>query len=238
MKAFLNWSGGKDSSFCLYKAQKEGIPVEALVTTMNKTADRISMHGVRRVLLEQQAASIQLPLHTIELGEGPGMLQYEEEISSANKLLRSKGFTHVVSGDLFLEDLKKYREELYAKDKLDCLFPLWKINTSEMLPEFLAAGFKALIVCVNTAFLDKSFCGRLLDESFIKDLPAGVDPCGENGEYHSFVFDGPIFMHPVPVTKGEVVYKEYAAPKTTDGSSITPAPSAGFYYCDLLPADR
>jgi uncharacterized protein (TIGR00290 family) len=234
MKAFLNWSGGKDSSFCLHKARTEGIPVATLVTTMNQAADRISMHGVRRALLEQQAASIQLPLQTIELGEGPGMPQYEEAIHHTNTLLRSKDFTHVVSGDLFLEDLKKYREELYAKDNLECLFPLWKINTTEMLHEFIAAGFKAIIVCVNTNFLDQSFCGRLLDASFIKDLPQGVDPCGENGEYHSFVFDGPIFKQPVGFTKGEVVYKEYAAPKTTD-CFTAPAPPAGFYFCDLMP---
>jgi uncharacterized protein (TIGR00290 family) len=207
--------------------------MKALVTTINTSTNRISMHGVERSLLEQQAASIGLPLYTVELPEQPGMAAYEEAIGAVNQRLAAKGFTHVASGDLFLEDLKAYRETLYAKDNLGCLFPLWKIDTKELMHTFLSLGFKAIIVCVNSAFLDKSFCGRLLDESFIQDLPAGVDVCGENGEYHSFVFDGPIFSQPVAFTKGGIVFREYAPPKSSD-CFTTPQPLTGFYFCDLL----
>ena len=234
MKAFLNWSGGKDSAFCLYKAKQQGLAIETLVTTVNEKHNRISMHGVRKDLLNQQAASIQLPLHIVEMPEQASMATYEDVIRESNQLLKQEGFTHVASGDLFLEDLKIYREKLYAKSNLKCLFPLWKVNTREMLKEFIALGFKSIIVCVNTNFLDKSFCGRMIDESFISDLPANVDPCGENGEYHSFVFDGPIFSTPVNFQKGEIVYQEYPAPKADDCFEA-PQTSAGFYFQDLLP---
>lgn len=240
MKAFLNWSGGKDSALCLYKARQEGINIEALVTTVNSTTNRISMHGVQRSLLEQQAAALQLPLYTVELPEMPGMQQYEQTIHQTNQLLKAKGFTHAVSGDLFLEDLKAYREELYAKDEIECLFPLWKMDTKDVIQTFLSSTFKAIIVCVNNSFLDKSFCGRLLDESFIHDLPSSVDICGENGEYHSFVFDGPMFSKPVVFQKGEMVFKEYAAPLLRQAQNdnndcfTTLKPAAGFYFCDLL----
>ena len=234
MKAFLNWSGGKDSAFCLYRAKQQDLDIDALITVVNQKHDRISMHGVRRELLNQQAASIQLPLHSIELPEQASMSIYEEAISKSNQLLKREGFTHVVSGDLFLEDLKIYREQLYAKDNLECLFPLWKVNTKEMLKEFISLGFKSILVCVNTNFLDKSFCGRLIDESFLNDLPSDVDPCGENGEYHSFVFDGPVFSKPIQFEKGEIIYQEYPSPKTDDCFQ-TAQPSAGFYFQDLIP---
>lgn len=237
MKAFLNWSGGKDSGFCLYKAKQQGLHLDALVTTVSQKHNRISMHGVRKALLNQQAASLQLPLHIVEMPGQASMPIYEEEIRKKNKLLKKEGFTHVVSGDLFLEDLKTYREQLYAKDEMQCLFPLWKMNTKALLKEFLSLGFKSIIVCVNTAFLDKSFCGRLIDESFINDLPSNVDACGENGEYHSFVFDGPVFLKPIPFIKGEMVYQQYPSPSKAD-CFTTPAPAAGFYFQDLIPVNE
>lgn len=233
MKSFLNWSGGKDSAYCLHIARKTGLQVDALVTAVNEKHDRISMHGVRRRLLEQQAASIQLPLYTIALPEKASMTVYEEQIHLSNILLKEKGFEQAVFGDIFLEDLKKYREELYQKDSISCSFPLWKMNTKEMVCEFIAAGFKAIIVCVNGSLLDKSFCGRLLDESFLSDLPAGVDPCGENGEYHSFVFDGPVFSKPVSFVKGEIICKEYETPKVDD-CFTEPLPPTSFYFCELV----
>jgi len=234
MKSFFNWSGGKDSAFCLYKAQQEGSNVQVLVTTVSQSTDRITMHGVRKELLQQQAAAIGLPLHMIELPSSTGMNVYEEAIRKKNEELKDQGFTHAISGDLFLEDLKKYRERLYTKDGIECLFPLWKMDTKELLHQFIADGFKAIIVCVNTAYLDKSFCGRLLDEAFINDLPGNVDVCGENGEYHSFVFDGPIFSRPIAFEKGELVYREYPAPKTDD-CFTSPQSHTGFYFCDLIP---
>ncbi len=246
MKAFFNWSGGKDSALALYKAQQNGIPVEVLVTSVNSGADRISMHGVRRELLVQQAASIGLPLYTIELPEMPGMQVYEAAVQKMHRQLKSQGFTHGVFGDIFLEDLRKYREDLLAKDGLQCLFPIWKKDSKDVMQQFFESGFKALIVCVNNNCLDQSFCGRMLDESFLHDLPSTVDPCGENGEYHSFVFDGPIFSKPVSYKKSKIVFKEYATPvlpqaedkkaamQVDDNCFTTPQPSTGFYFQDLI----
>ena len=245
MKAFFNWSGGKDSALALYKARQEGIPVKAVVTSLNTAMDRVSMHGVRRSLLERQAAYIGLPMHTIEVPEMPSMTMYEEAVCSLHQQLKQDGFTHGIFGDIFLEDLKKYREDLLAQDDLKTLFPLWATDTRHLLKQFMDAGFKAIIVCVNSTALDKSFCGRLLDESFLHDLPATVDPCGENGEYHSFVFDGPLFSQPISFTKGKIVFKEYAAPiidaatpanQNNNDCFTAPQPAAGFYFQDLLPA--
>jgi uncharacterized protein (TIGR00290 family) len=236
MKAFLNWSGGKDSALALYHARAEGVSVEALLTSMNTVHGRISMHGVRRSLLLRQAESLRLPLHTLELPEEPGMDTYEAALRETHCGFTDAGFTMAVFGDIFLEDLRTYREGMLASDGLGARFPLWKRNTADLVTEFIALGFRAIIVCVNDRYLDKSFCGRALDASFLADLPAGVDPCGENGEYHSFVFHGPGFSSPVAFTRGETVYRTYTAPADGDKECfIAPAPSAGFYFCDLLP---
>ena len=209
----MNWSGGKDSSLSLYYTR-----VDCLLTSVNAAHDRVSMHGVRRSLLEAQARSIGLPLHTIELPEEPGMEEYERVMADKVSWLISEGYTHAVFGDIFLEDLRRYREEkLHA---LQCVFPLWKQDTGKLMRQFLSLGFKAIIVCVNEKHLDKSFCGRIIDESFVNDLPTGVDVCGENGEYHSFVFDGPVFKYPIAFEKGEIVRRTYQ--------------EHGFYFCDLL----
>ena len=181
IKSYMNWSGGKDSSLCLHYALQQKIPVHALLTSVNKVHNRISMHGVRNELLHRQAESIGLPLHKIELPEQPGMDEYEELMSAKVKELKSKSFTHAVFGDIFLEDLKRYREEKLQTLEIQCLFPLWKRDTKELMQEFLSLGFKAIIVCVNEKFLDRSFCGRMIDESFVNDLPSNVDVCGENG---------------------------------------------------------
>ncbi|HEU4902245.1 MAG TPA: diphthine--ammonia ligase [Flavisolibacter sp.] len=234
-KAFMSWSGGKDSALALYKAQQEGVSVEALVTTVNQVLDRVSMHGVRRQLVKQQAISLGLPLHSIDLPEMPGMQAYEETIRSVHNGLKADGFTHAVFGDVFLEDLKRYREDLLAKEGLQCLFPIWKMDSREVVRQFISQGFRALVVCVNSAHLDQRFCGRELDEEFVNDLPAGVDPCGEHGEYHSFVYDGPNFSRAVSFVVGDVVFKEYPSPKTGDECYTQPQPKSGFYFCDLLP---
>ena len=235
MKAFMNWSGGKDSALSLYKAQQDGVPVAALVTTVNAGLNRVSMHGVRRELLQQQAVALRLPLCTVELPEMPSMDVYETTIRDRHRQLKREGFTHGIFGDIFLEDLKSYRERLLGKDGLQCVFPIWKVDSREVIRQFLAEGFKAIVVCVNSTQLNESFCGRLLDEAFFEDLPATVDPCGERGEYHSFVFDGPNFLVPVPIQKGERVYKEYPSPKGSGDCFATPQPSSPFYFCDLLP---
>ncbi len=236
MKAFLNWSGGKDSAFCLYQAQQQGIPIEALVTTINSLTDRIPMHGVPRSLLQQQASSAGLPLYMIEAPPTPNMKEYETLIRFSNQQLKKKGFTHVVSGDLFLEDLRNYRDALYGSDDLQTLYPLWKIDTKDLMHSFLAEGFRAIVVSINTAFLNQSFCGRLLDSTFIDDLPGDADVCGENGEFHSFVFDGPIFRKPIEFQKGKIFYQDFPSPRKEDSENPPGPPSVtGFYFCDLLP---
>jgi uncharacterized protein (TIGR00290 family) len=224
IKAYMNWSGGKDSALTLNRVLKDpAYKVDSLLTSINVEADRISMHDVRRQLLETQAASIGIPLQTLELQSQPGMDIYEQTMQEKVSFLKKKGYTHAIFGDIFLEDLRRYREEKLESMGVTCIFPLWKIPSSMLMQEFLDLGFKAITVCVNTRWLDKSFCGRIIDDTFLRDLPGDVDPCGENGEYHSFVFDGPIFRHPIPFEKGEIVYKEYKAP---DGT-------AKFYFCDL-----
>lgn len=224
MNVFLNWSGGKDSAFCLYKAKQQELNVKKLVTSVNEEQDRISMHGVRRALLEQQAVALGLPLETISLPLQPDMKIYEERISESNQQLKKDGLSVAVFGDIFLEDLRQYRENLYSKDAVECLFPLWKMDSRELVREFIKAGFRAIIVCVNASLLDPRFCGRMIDEDLIRELPSTVDPCGENGEYHSFVFDGPLFKKPVTFRKGAIVQRDYPS-----GDSSVP-----FYFCDLL----
>lgn len=237
IKAYMNWSGGKDSSLCLHKIlQNEEYAVDALFTSVNAAHNRISMHGVRRELLNAQAKSIGLPLHTIELPEQPSMSEYERVMMDKVSSLKREGYTASVFGDIFLEDLKVYRENKLSTVGIDCVFPLWKQPTDKLMQEFLSIGFKAIIVCVNEQYLDKSFCGRIIDDSFVNDLPANVDICGENGEYHSFVFDGPIFNYPVAYKKGEIVRRTYASPKTnaSDTCPTDTQPEYGFYFCDLI----
>jgi uncharacterized protein (TIGR00290 family) len=237
----MNWSGGKDSSLCLYKAiQEKKYNIEYLLTSVNKTHKRISMHGVRQELLYKQAEAIGIPLKLVELSEKPEMGEYETEMEKKVLEIKNEGIHNTLFGDIFLEDLRKYREEKLSQLGITAHFPLWNIPSLVLMEEFISLGFKAIIVCINEKFLDKSFCGRIIDENFVKDLPKDVDICGENGEYHSFVFDGPIFTRPVEFKKGEIVYKEYPKPKT-DKKACFREPrdyereNYGFYFCDLLP---
>ncbi|MCH7534572.1 MAG: diphthine--ammonia ligase, partial [Bacteroidetes bacterium] len=213
-KAIFNWSGGKDSAFCLHRLmQSDEFEITTLLTSVNAHFNRISMHGVRVDLLEQQAKSIGLPLYKLELPETPSMKEYEELMTAALNEIKSDGVTHSIFGDIFLEDLKVYREKQLKKIGLEAVFPIWKMPTDQLVREFIDLGFKAVIVCHNDKYLDKSFSGRLIDHDFLNDLPDDVDPCGENGEFHSFVYDGPIFREPIEITIGEKVYKEYKQPK-------------------------
>jgi len=234
----MSWSGGKDSALALYYAQRDPrYHVTNLLTSVNAHYERVSMHGVRLALLEAQAARISLPLTQLRLPEMPSMADYDHALLATLGSLRTQGVAAAFYGDIFLEDLRAYREEQLARAGLRGEFPLWQLGSLAVLREFWALGFRAIVVCVNDRYLDASFCGRLLDESFLRDLPPGVDPCGENGEYHSFVFDAPYFSAPVVFTKGELVRRTYAPPA---GSATSPAPdddpfAAGFWYCDLLP---
>jgi len=231
----MNWSGGKDSALCLYKAkQSKQFDIRYLLTSVNAVHNRVSMHGVRRSLLEAQANALNIPLLTIELPEQPGMNEYEAAMLQQITVLKNKGCTQAIFGDIFLEDLRLYREQKLAQEGIRCSFPLWKKDTTVLLQEFLASGFKTVIVCVNEQYLDKSFCGRVIDEAFLCDLPSNVDPCGENGEFHTFCFDGPIYKSPVTFTKGELVYRKYKAPETDDTcNEDNTANEYGFYFCDL-----
>ena len=214
----MSWSGGKDSCIALYEMQKgQDYRVAALLTTLTREYDRISMHGVRRVLLEKQAASLGLPLHEIFISKDASNEEYEMKMGEAFLAHGDQGIGLVVFGDLFLEDIRTYREQFLARHNMRGLFPLWKRDTSSFIREFIELGFKAVVTCVNSNVLDQSVAGRLIDEDFLASLPREVDPCGENGEYHSFVFDGPIFAEAVKFHIGEVVLRE------------------GFWFRDLMP---
>jgi len=238
MKAYINWSGGKDSSLALYHTlNNKNYSVEKLLTNVSGEYQRISMHGVREGLLERQATAIGIPLQKLVLTDQPSMIEYEEHMMRTMNQLQQERFTHSVFGDIFLEDLKIYRESQLTKVGMTAVFPLWKRNTTELIHEFIDLGFKTIVVCVNEKYLDKSFCGRIIDEDFIRDLPENVDVCGENGEFHTFVFDGPIFNNPIAFAKGEIIYRKYAAPKQQSDNCFQPAvvEDYGFYFCDLLP---
>ncbi len=212
------WSGGKDSAMALHALQQRpDVRIAALLTTVTETYDRISMHGVRRELLVQQAQSIGLPLHEVRIPPQCVNAIYESRMEEALRVHYDAGVRTVAFGDIFLEDLRAYREKNLARIGMTALFPIWKRDTGELIRSFRAAGFRAIAACIDPKALDRSFAGRQLDDSFFRDLPAGVDPCGENGEFHTFVFDGPIFRKPVPVRTGEIVERE------------------SFIYRDLLP---
>ncbi|MDB5280994.1 MAG: ATP-binding protein, partial [Bacteroidota bacterium] len=209
-KAIFNWSGGKDSSLALYKVIEEGaFDIPWLLTSVNETNNRISMHGVRGELLDEQARSIGIPLHKMLIPEMASMEIYNKIVADTIRGFKKEGIEYSIFGDIFLEDLKKYREEQLEKVNMKAIFPIWKQPTNLLINEFIDLGFKAVIVCVNDKYLDRSFAGRVIDRAFVNDLPGNVDPCGENGEYHSFVFDGPIFTSPIEFSLGEVVYKKY-----------------------------
>jgi len=213
---FVSWSGGKDSCMALREVQRtSNIRIEALLTTITRDFDRISMHGVRRVLLEQQAASLGIPLHQIIISKGASNEEYETKMGEAFAEYRNRGIETVVFGDLFLEEIRAYRERLIARQKMSSLYPVWGRDTSQLIKDFIALGFKTVIVCVDPAKLDPSFVGRVIDEELLTQLPLHVDPCGEKGEFHTFVFDGPIFKNPVRFSFGEIVCRD------------------SFWFCDL-----
>lgn len=210
--------------------------MEKLITTINSQTGRISMHGVRNELLKSQAQKIGLPLEMIPLEGNVSMATYNEIMQKQNEKLISEGLLYSIFGDIHLEDLRKYREEQLEKAGITAVFPLWKKDTKELMHEFLSEGFKALVVCVNSKQLDRSFCGRELDLDFLSSLPEGVDPCGENGEFHTFVYDGPIFKEPVKFQIGEVVEKFYKTNEEDDCfKDKTQSWDTAFWYCDLIP---
>ena len=240
--AIFNWSGGKDSALALHRVLREGrYEVQTLLTTVSESHRRVSMHGVRVALLERQATSLGLPCHQLLLPETPTMAAYEQHMAATLQELAGRGATAAIFGDIFLEDLRRYREEQLTKLNLQAVFPLWGVSTKVLIREFLALGFRTITTCVNEKYLDQSFVGRVIDEDFLRDLPPHVDPCGENGEFHTFVFDGPLFREPIAFEKGEIVRRTYTpAPPATDADAsgydcADPSPfDTGFWYCDLF----
>ena len=216
-RAILSWSGGKDSCMALDALRANGVRVEALLTTLTRDFDRISMHGVRRELLERQADSLGLPLHQVWIPKGATNEQYEQAMADAFAHFRGRGLTTAAFGDLFLEDIRTYRDRLLAKHGMSGLYPIWLRDTDKAIRDFIAAGFRTIVVCVDPAKLDPGFAGRVIDEQFLRDLPSAVDPCGENGEFHTFVFDGPLFREPIRFATGETVCRD------------------SFWFCDLVP---
>tara|TARA_R110002020_G_scaffold17804_5_gene62729 strand:+ start:53032 stop:53751 length:720 start_codon:yes stop_codon:yes gene_type:complete len=236
-KTYFNWSSGKDSALALYHLlQDETYSVEQLITTVNTHYNRVTMHGLRKALLIAQTEALGIKSSLIELPEMPSMDTYEDIMLKTVTTLKDDNFTHSAFGDIYLEDLKMYRETQLASQNIKAIFPLWKRDTKQLITEFLALGFKTIVVCANSKYFDKDFVGTIIDENFIDNLPEGVDPCGENGEFHTFCFDGPIFKNPIPFTIGEKVYREYNAPKTNDNDICkSDAETYGVWYCDLIP---
>lgn len=240
-KALFNWSSGKDSALALYKIlQNPEFKIEYLLTSVNQQFKRISMHGVRVELLQQQAESIGIPLEIMEIPEMSTMEVYESVMQQTLEKLKNKEISYSVFGDIFLEDLRQYREDKLATMGFEGVFPIWRIPTKELIQEFISLGFQTVVVCVNERYLDKSFVGKIINQQFIDDLPENVDVCGENGEFHTFCFDGPIFQKPIDFELGEIVYRKYEKPKTDSSNTACDADDStaydyGFWYCDLIP---
>lgn len=216
-KAIVSWSGGKDSALALHAARDE-YEVIALLTTVTEDFDRVSMHGVRTRLLEEQAASLGLPLEKVLIRHPCNNDEYEARMKAGLEGLRGSGAGAVICGDLFLEEIRRYREERLFGDRWRGVFPLWGRDTAALARTFLDLGFRAVLCCVDTRALPAEFAGRPYDAQLLAQLPPGVDPCGENGEFHTFVFDGPSFARPVAFATGERTLRDDC-----------------FAYCDLLP---
>lgn len=213
-----SWSCGKDSAMGLYEIlKKKEYEVAALLTVLTRDYGRVSMHGIREELLELQAASLGIKLEKIYVSRGSGNDAYERLIKEVLERHKKGGIEAVAFGDIFLEDLKLYRERQLSRAGLEGVFPLWKRDTRTLAAAFIDTGFKAVITCVDSNALDGKFSGRLFDRQFLSELPENVDPCGENGEFHSFAYDGPVFRRPIPYRTGKTVFR--------DGR---------FYYTDIL----
>jgi uncharacterized protein (TIGR00290 family) len=220
-RAVLSWSGGKDSALSLYEMQrkKKNFEVVSLITTVTQDYERISMHGVRRELLTNQSKALRLNVAEVRIPKGASNEIYEEQFKRALLDCKARGVKHVAFGDLFLQDIRSYRENLVNGVGMECLFPIWGKDTRKLGKFFVDSGFKAVICCVDPAKLAMEYCGREFDERFLSDLPQNVDPCGENGEFHTFVYAGPIFDREIRIRVGDIVRRD------------------AFYFADILVRD-
>jgi len=217
-KGIIAWSGGKDSAMALYELKQTGMmDIAALLTTVTEGYDRISMHGVRRELLREQSEALGYPLEEIAIPQNCTNDIYEQRMRETLEKHQQLGVSTIAFGDLFLEDIRTYREEHMHRIGMKAIFPIWKESTEALARKFIRLGFRACITCVDTEVLSQEFSGREYDEDFIQDLPDDVDPCGENGEFHSFVYDGPIFRRPIQIKRGEKILR-----------------NDRFFYCDLI----
>lgn len=233
-KAIICWSGGKDCAYCLHKILLEGqYDLKYLLTTVNAGYKRISMHGIREELLDVQAESIGIPLIKVYVSEGTNE-EYESKMQEAFLRAKKEGIDHVIFGDIFLEDLRAYREKQLSKLNMKALFPLWKMDTKKLVRDFINQGFRSITCCANDGYLGKEWTGKEIDGVFLEELPQTVDPCGERGEYHSFCFEGPIFRKKFSIMPGEKIYKALEI-KTTDCDLSSEAKTRGFWFCDIIP---
>lgn len=208
-RAIISWSSGKDSAMSLYRVLQSGkFKVVCLLTTVTDEFHRVSMHGVREEVLDLQAQSVSIPIAKVRIPYPCPNSLYEQKMHDFLMEWKEKGVTHCIFGDLFLEDIRRYREEKLAQIGVEPIFPIWGENTRQLAHEMLKVGFRAVVTCVDPKKLDASFAGREFDESFLDDLPLGVDPCGENGEFHTFVYDGPMFSERIEVEVGERVLRD------------------------------
>ncbi|MFB6191310.1 MAG: diphthine--ammonia ligase [Candidatus Nanohaloarchaea archaeon] len=207
-KAAMGWSGGKDSAYCLGRARKsEEYDVVELFTTVSGEFDRVCFHGLRKGLLERQAGSTGIPARTVELPGGYSQQEYAGRMQELYREYRSRGIETVIFADIYLEEVREERQEMLREAGLEGAWPVWGEDTGELAQDFVDRGFRAVTVSVDGSRLDRSFAGREFDREFIEDLPSGVDPCGENGEFHTFVYDGPVFENALEIETGEVVEK-------------------------------
>lgn len=230
-EAIFCWSGGKDSAYCLNKVLSErSFNVRYLLTTLSAEHHRISMHGVRESLLDMQAEALGIPMLKVWVHEGTNEA-YEKQMEAVLTKARAEGIYHVIFGDINLEDLRAYRENNLKKAGMQGVFPLWQMDTKLIINDFVTQGFKSILCCTNDGYLGEEWAGRDITQSFIDELPDNVDPCGENGEYHSFCYAGPIFKHEISYKTGEKVYRPLDI-KTQDAES-THIITRGFWFCDL-----
>jgi uncharacterized protein (TIGR00290 family) len=217
-KVVLSWSSGKDSAWALHVLRRQGtVEIAGLITTINSAFDRVAMHSTRRSLVEMQAKSADVPLIPVPLPWPCSNADYECAMQAVCNQAVAQGINAIAFGDLFLADIRAYRERQLAGTGLEPLFPLWQIPTNELAEEMIRSGLRARLVCVDPKALTPDFAGRDFDDQFLRDLPAGIDPCGENGEFHSFAYAGPMFRQPIPIVSGERVERD------------------GFWFADLLP---
>jgi len=217
MKGFVSWSSGKDSAFAFHEARKSGIEIAGVLTTLNEVYDRVAMHGVRAELLDRQIAALGVPAIKVAIPSPCPNEIYEAKMEAVCADIRAGGIRHIVFGDLFLEDIRAYRIEKLTAAGMEPIFPLWQRPTAQLARDMIASGLVAHVTCLDPRKLPRSFAGRAFDESFLRDLPPGIDPCGENGEFHTVVTAGPMFTAPIPVRIGETVERD------------------GFVFTDVVP---